>query len=460
MKRIALTLIAAVASVVCVAALKGATRPHYGGALRVSMRAAPMSLDPADPNQAQSTVVRNLAELIFDTLTTLDFRGLPQPALAASWQAEPGNQRWRFYIRPGVTFQDGAPVSPDAVAASLRAVNAKWKIFPAEESVVIECEAPTPDLPAQLALERYSIARRGGKLAGSGPFVVVSWNPGKRLTLLARDEYWGGRAFVDSIEVEMGRNLREQTIALNLGKADVIEITPEEVRRAVTEGHLVKSSVPAEFMGLLFAREQVSADELRLRQALAFSIDRATMNNVLLQGGGEPAGGILPNWMTGYAFLFPAQADLPHARQLRGEVHEASSWTLAYDPSDALARVIAERIILSAHDSGMVLQLATNRAADIRLVRFPLASLDPQIALTEAAATLGLPPPKFNRDSADRTYAAEKALLQSERVIPLFHLREAIEASSNVQGLTEDRDGRWKFQNVWLGTIPSGTENP
>jgi ABC-type transport system substrate-binding protein len=420
-----------------------------------------MSLDPTDSNQDGASAVRDLVPLIFDRLTTLDSLGLAQPSLASSWQVEPGNQRWRFSVRRSVTFPDGAPVSPDAIAASLRAVNAKWKVFPAEESVVIECETPTPDLPAQLALERYSIARRrGGKLTGSGPFTVSNWEPGKKLILLARDEYWGGRAFVDSIEVEMGKNLREQTIALNLGKADVIEIAPEEARSAVREGHAVQRSAPAEFMGLIFAREQVSAEDLRLRQALLPSIDRSTMNNVLLQGSGEPAGGILPNWMTGYAFLFAAQADLPRGREQRGELHQASSWTLGYDPSDTLARVIAERIVLSARDSGVVLKLTTSAASDLRLVRFPLASIDPGIALTEAAARLGLPPPRFDRDSAESIYAAESLLLQSQRVIPLFHLRGVIEINPNVHGLAEDRDGGWKFQDVWLGAIPSGTDKP
>jgi peptide/nickel transport system substrate-binding protein len=420
-----------------------------------------MSLDPIDSNQDGASAVRDLVPLIFDRLTTLDSLGLAQPSLASSWQVEPGNQRWRFSVPRGVTFQDGAPVSPDAIAASLRAVNANWKVFPAEQSVVIECETPTPDLPAQLALARYSIARRGGgKLTGSGPFTVSNWEPGKKLILVARDEYWGGRAFVDSIEVEMGKNLREQTIALNLGKADVIEIAPEEARSAVREGHPVQRSAPAEFMGLIFAREQVSAEDLRLRQALVLSIDRSTMNNVLLQGSGEPAGGILPNWMTGYAFLFAAQADLPRGREQRGELHQASSWTLGYDPSDTLARVIAERIVLSARDSGVVLKLTNSAASDIRLVRFPLASIDPGIALTEAAARLGLPQPRFDRDSPESIYAAESLLLQSQRVIPLFHLRGVIETNPNVHGLTEDGDGRWKFQDVWLGAIPSGTDKP
>ena len=48
--------------------------------------------------------------------------------------------------------------------------------------MVVECDAPTSNLPAVLALPRYAIAKRGGgKLAGSGPFAINRWDPGKKL---------------------------------------------------------------------------------------------------------------------------------------------------------------------------------------------------------------------------------------------------------------------------------------
>ena len=185
----------------------------------------------------------SLSRLIFDTLVTLDARGQAQPALSPSWQADPGNQRWQFSIRRGVTFHDGTAVSSDAVAASLRAANPNWKVFATGEAVIIECDAPTPDLPAVLALPRYGIAKRsGGKVIGSGPFAIDRWDPGKKLTLSARDDYWGGRAFLDSIEIEMGKSFREQMIALDLGKADLVEVAPDQARHAVLEGRRVESS--------------------------------------------------------------------------------------------------------------------------------------------------------------------------------------------------------------------------
>ena len=451
-----LLLVAAISLSLCAAlcpAAGAATRPRYGGTLRLAIREHPVSLDPADPAQF---VPPGLARLLFDTLITVDDEGIPQPALASAWQADPGNQRWQFSIRRGVTFPDGTAVNADAAAASLRAASPRWKVFAAREAVVIECESPTPDLPALLALPRYAIAKRsGGKIMGSGPFANDGWDPGKKLSLTARDDYWGGRAFVNAIDIEMGKSFREQMIALDLGKADVIEIAPEQVRRAVSEGRRILTSAPSEGMALVFSREAPSVDDNKLREALSLSIDRETMTNVLLQGGGEPAGSILPNWLSGYAFLFPTAVDLPRARALRSEAGAAPTWILGYDGSDPLSRVIAERIALNARDAGLTIQLLDVPAekpatADVRLVRSPLRSLDARVALSETAAGMGLVPGQFEGDSTASLYAAENALVQSRRVIPLLHLGTGVALSPHVMGWQDNPGGNWSLPNLWL----------
>lgn len=163
-------------------------------------------------------------------------------------------------------------------------------------------------------------------------------------------------------------------------------------------------------------------------------------------------GALLPNWMTGYAFLFPAAADLPRARQTRSDVGQAQTWTLGYDTLDPLARVISERIALNARDAGLTLQPANSPAPDLRLVRIPLASLDARVALTSLAARLGLPQPRFDGDPAISLYSAESALLRSLRAIPLLYLRTATALGANVRGWKQYPDGDWRLQNVWLGT--------
>jgi ABC-type transport system substrate-binding protein len=439
------------ASLLCSVSAGAATRPHYGGTLHVEMQAAPASLDPGDSNQPDGIESRNLFDLMFEGLVSLDDQGKPEPALASSWKAEQGNQRWQFFLRHGVTFQDGAPVTPDAVAASLRRTNPTWKVFSEGEAVTIERDSPAPNLPAELTLPRNRIVKRDGRtISGTGPFAISRWDPGKELLLAARDDYWDGRAFLDAIEIEMGKGIREQMIAFDLGKTQAIEIAPEQVRRAAAEGRHVESSAPTELIALVFSKDPQSPEDRRQRQALALSIDRELLNTVVLQGGGEPAGGLLPNWMTGYGFLFPASVDLALARQVRSEIPHTTSWTLGYDPADSTARVTAERIVLNARDAGLGIQITTASSADLRLVRIPLISLDAQMALGELATRVGLPQLTLPSGSVDDLYGAENKILQSQRVIPLLHLRTAYGVSNTARNWRTARDGSWHLANVWL----------
>jgi peptide/nickel transport system substrate-binding protein len=425
-----------------------ATRPHYGGTLHVCLRAAPSSLEP---NQAEWAGAGNVLSLLFDTLVALDEQGRAQPALATAWQAESGNQRWQFSLRRGVTFPDGTPLTPEFVATSLRAVNSSWKVLSSGDTVIIERDSSAPELPAELALPRNSIVKReGGKVAGTGPYVITQWDPGKKLVVTAREDYWGGRPFLDSIAVEFGKSFREQMVAFDLGNTQVIEVAPEQAHRAATEGRHIETSSPIELVALVFNSDPQSVADSKQREALSLSIDRRLLSSVVLQNGGEPAGGLLPNWMTGYGFLFPVDVNLVRAQQERAEVPETSVWNLGLDGNDPIERVLAERIVLNARDAGLRLQLATG-ASDVRLVHVKVASLEPQAALANLATALSLSPPKFNSSSADDLYTAENTLLKSERVVPLLHLRTACAVSKTVKNWSEARNGAWRLPDVWLG---------
>lgn len=432
------------------------TRPQYGATLKTATSIAPMSLDPATKLQSDSIAQRNLIRLMFDTLVVLDDRGNLRPGLATSWQAAPGNQRWQFVLRRGVKFHDGSPLTAEAVAAALRAANADWTVSAAAGSVAVERNVPDLDLIASLARPRNAITKRseGGTLIGTGPFHITDWQPGKKLVLAANEDYWGGRPFLDAIEIELGKPSRDQLLSLDLGKADFAEVAAEQSRRVMADGHRILSSAPIQVMALLFTRDRQSPEDSKLRQALALSIDRNSIRSVVLQGAGEPSGGILPSWMSGYGFVFSSSQDLDRARELRNEVPRAPLLMLGYDAGDPLARVIAERIVLNARDAGIRLQTASSGATDLRLVQLTLTSLDARIALTGAATAAGLTAPKFSGSSVQELYQAENALLQAQKIIPLFQLPVAYALSPAVKDWRQDRDGTVHLENVWLGSKP------
>ncbi len=430
------------------------TRPQYGATLKTATNIAPLSLDPA--NTPDTIAQRNLTRLMFDTLMVVDDRGNLRPGLATSWQTAPGNQRWQFLLRRGVKFHDGSPLTAEAVAAALRAANPDWSVSADADSVVVQRNVPDLDLTASLARPRNAIAKRseGRTPIGTGPFHIIDWQPGKKLVLAANEDYWGGRPFLNTIEIELGKPSRDQLLALDLGKVDLAEVAAEKSHHTQTDGYRTVRSAPVQLMALLFTRDQQSAEDHKLRKALALSIDRISIRSVVLQGAGEPCGGILPSWISGYGFVFPSSQDLNQARELRSEVPRAPLLTLGYDAGDPLARVIAERIVLNARDAGIRLQTVSSGTPDLRLVQLALSSLDARLSLEGAATAAGLAAPRFSGSSVQELYQAENALLQAQKIIPLFQLPLAYALSSVVKGWRLDRDGTVHLENVWLGNKP------
>ncbi len=323
---------------------------------------------------------------------------------------------------------------------------------------MIQSDRPMPDLLQDLAHIRRSISARDatGAVYGTGPFRIAQWEPLRRAVLSANEDYCGGRPFLDSISFELGRSSREQLVDFELGKADVVEILPAELRRAVDRGAKTWSSAPLNLLALVFQRGDPAVEDPRLREAIALSIDRAAIHNVLLQKQGEPAGSLLPQSLSGYAFLFPAVRHLERARELVGALQpRPRPLSLAYDLSDALARPVADRIAVNAREAGLILQAGAQTGGSLRLVRLRIGWMAPERALEEAASALQLSDLlKLPAQPAmEAAYAAERLLLESFRVVPLFHLPEVYAVAPRVKtwmapGLL--RSGVLRLENVWL----------
>jgi MarR-like DNA-binding transcriptional regulator SgrR of sgrS sRNA len=270
------------------------------------------------------------------------------------------------------------------------------------------------------------------------------------LSLVANEDYWNGRPFLDAVEIELGRSLSDQFIALDLGRADVADLAVGRDRRVQPEGRRVIRSSPVELMAIVFARDPDTPDEAKAREALALSLDRGMMRTVLLQGEGEPAASLLPNWMTGYSSAFPADADPAKAQALKNEVRRLPAWTLGYTAGDALARVVADRIVLNALDVGLNMKSTNAATYDARVVRITLGPAEPLAALVNATAALGLPKPTIKGPRAEDLYAAEFQLLRTRRVIPLFHLPVSYGINRNVNSFAVREDGTWSLESVWV----------
>ncbi len=449
MRRIAFLFLAA-ASLLGVAA--GATRPRYGGTLRVMLLAAPNAVElSANAASAEYWDSARILAMIADNLVKTDVVGRPQPGLAVAWQSELNGKRWQFTLRRGVKFHDGSAASATTIAQILGDRHSDWTVRGAGDSltITIESELPMPSLLAELALPQNTILKRtaNGLPVGTGAFRVADFQPGKLLKLAANEESWAGRPFADAIEIDLGRSQRDQAIALDLGKTDLVE-APPQAATANGGSQRVRTSLPVELMALVFSANS-KAQDARVREALALAIDRKPIQSVLLKGAGELTASILPNWMTGYSAVFPAQANVQRAKVVLAESRQPAL-TLSYDPRDPQAQLIAERIALNAREVGITLQVSLSGAADVSLVRIVLPSSDPATSLREAARELGLPQPVIHGSAVDDLYPAERTLLDGHAVIPLFHLPVASAAGARVRNWQPGRTGDWNLSEIWL----------
>jgi ABC-type transport system substrate-binding protein len=421
MRLIVFRLLAAIslAAFLCTAA----TRPHYGGVLRVQILDALPSLDPGEPNRDR------VVSLVAETLVDLDGRGVPQPRLAVAWQHDYEAKRWWFTLRPRVTFHDGSAFQASAAAAALSTSVKTITAIP--NGMVLELDSPTPrpGLLEELANPRNSIFKRTAEnpLVGTGPFRLNAWSAGAPVMLTANEEHWAGRPFLDAVHFD----------TRHAATPDIVELPVNTNARMLSDRlHIVTSST-AELIVLVLP----ASIPPELREALSMSIDRMSIVNVLLQKRGEPTAALLPQWLSGYEFLFPKDFDQNRARQLAGVSRPPV--TVSYPSGDFLLRNIADRIALNTRDAGMMIQ-TTAGTGQARLVRMPITSTDPLQSLAEISAACGAVEPGTN------LYDSERALIESARLIPIAHIPRVYGIHSRVRNWEMTGVGMWRLENVWI----------
>ncbi|HWZ30665.1 MAG TPA: ABC transporter substrate-binding protein [Bryobacteraceae bacterium] len=397
MKRTALRWIAAASTLAVLGTIDAARRPRYGGDLRIEMRAAMRTLDPIEaPPEAAL-----LTQAVFETLVRLDNRGDPQPSLAISWMHDTARKCWVFTPRANVILHNGIVWTPAPIEAP--------------------DDQPIERILREMSRTRNAVVIRNadGSLTGTGPFKIAQWDAEKSAKLVAHDGYWGGRPYLDSIDVRMGRDLSDQNADLQLSKADVVE--GQIARRP--------SGAPDEVIALEFDHRVPE----NVREAVALSIDRAAIHKVILQGQGEVSGALLPRWLTGYSFLFPVDRNVARARQIAG----SATLGFSYDVKDPMIKAVAQRIEVNVREAGIVTRPAQG-SPDVRLIRLLVASRDPWVALEEIASILNAP-----SVAAASPYEWERALLDGFRVVPIVHIAKAWALSPRVKN--------WpRLADIWL----------
>jgi hypothetical protein len=199
------------------------------------------------------------------------------------------------------------------------------------------------------------------------------------------------------------------------------------------------------------------------------------MANVLLQKQAEPAAALLPQWLSGYAFLFTVDTNLERAKEMRrglpaNEAAGAEPLRLRVDPSGDLAKLLGERVAVNARQAAISVQVVARplpRAgaspspapaaplSGVHLFAWHYSSLSPRAELDSLFAAYNLTEPsEVNATSTDheQLYARERRVLEDKRVLPLVMQAESVGLGANVRDWMPARWGEWHLADVWLET--------
>jgi len=424
----------------------GRTRPHYGGTLRVEIAGDGITSPDA-----------TIPHLVLDGLTRTGPDGTLQPALATEWKSSNGDRRWDFTLRDGVTFHNGFALTADRAIDSITMdcrSACRWSSLKAQgNTLVFLSDAAMPELPILLAEDRFLITLTDagdGKeppcCIGTGPYQLAD-HPGTGFTLTANENYWAGRPFIDSIELVTGRSVRDQWLDLSVGRADLVEVPPEELRLAQQQRMTVLSSPPVDLITLEISSNGALANQ-SLRAAISLAIDRAALFNVIFQKQGQISSSILPQSLSGYAFLFPAERDLAKSQELRGGV-KPPTLSLGYR-GDGSMQLAAQRIALNLREAGFDVQVTSAPHTDLMLRSIPLASADPAAALESVLRDVGETTP-LAVSSPTALYRAEHDFLDRKTLVPLLDLPRGYAIGSRVRDLNLRSDGTPDLADAWLG---------
>jgi peptide/nickel transport system substrate-binding protein len=295
-----------------------------------------------DPVELQASDQGILFHLLFSYLYRLNKDAVPVPDLVETEKIEKDNVTWTLTLKKGRTFHDGTPVNADAVKYTIdRMVDPERKapqrvLFAPIKEVKVRGEyvvqlitnAPFPALRYNLAhsnavilsptADRKLGKEFGRKPVGSGPYRFVEWVAGQRIVLQRRDDVAGPKPYWETITFKPVPDTVTRELQVEKGEADVaVRVNPLDTARLQANKAvrlLVAEGARNAFLQLNMTRPPT--DNLKVRQALNYAVDKDAIIKVVLNGAGLPSRTVLEKPLLGSKPLGPYPYDPKKARQL------------------------------------------------------------------------------------------------------------------------------------------------
>lgn len=364
---------AAIAGIVVLAGCSSGDPVDLGGSavdgeiLQVAIGGEP---DQLDPHRTTSYFSFQVLENVYDTLVETDANLQMQPALAESWEVSDDQLTWTFTLRDDVTFHDGSPMTSEDVVYSFRRIideelaNA-WKFTaiqsidaPDDATVVITLAQPSPNLLSNLggfkgvAIVSSENVESGDITTapiGTGPFSLEEYVAGDRITLAANPDYWGGEPAIAGIEYRFISEPATALAALRAGEIDWTDVVPtQQVQQLQGDDSIELGIAPSsDYWYLALNERRAPWDDVRVRQAIAYAIDRDAILQAVSYGTATPNQLAIPEQSVWYTQYDGYTTDLDRAQQLLDEAGYTGGTLDMLATTDYPETITAAQIIAS-----------------------------------------------------------------------------------------------------------------
>ncbi|HUX44471.1 MAG TPA: ABC transporter substrate-binding protein [Terracidiphilus sp.] len=277
------------------------------------IESSPSNLDPRIGVDAHS---ERIDALLFDGLVARDAHFQFQPALAESWD-KPDPLTLVFHLRAGVRFSNGRPLTARDVVWTIESLMTGLVISPKANSyasvqsvvaqdartVVFHLKHPDNFLMTNLSTGAIGIVPDGSGRefwrhpVGTGPFRFVSQQMDQDVVIERNPLSWGVMPKLERVRFAVVPDAITEALELEKGSGDVainslpMDALPELAKRPDLR---VEDTGGTEIQYLAFNLRDPLLRDVRVRQAIAFAIDRDLIIRTLLRGHAQQAGSLLP----------------------------------------------------------------------------------------------------------------------------------------------------------------------
>ncbi len=319
-----------------------------GGTLRIGLD---VDAGSGDPRLMRDTSAFRLRELVFDGLVEMQPDYTLAPSLAESWE-NPDDLTWIFHLREGVKFHNGDALTAadvkftfdtildEAFASPSRAFFTPIQSVDVIDDNTVQFTLDQPYGPFLSYLTMPIVPKAVAEAdpegfsnnpIGTGPFKFVEWKRGDSISLVANDDYWGGRPKLDGIELNVVPDNTARVVALESGDLDLVQspLSPQDVKRMETAEGFTVNRTPAAgytYVNLNCADEILS--DVKVRQALSHLVNREDITAAIYEGIGQVAKGPVPPGMWAYTDDLPTYDYDPEAA---AALLDEAGWTLGDD---------------------------------------------------------------------------------------------------------------------------------